>query len=456
VYVIRKLLFRNFLIVYRVSQWIRRHFTHAGMLILVGLVASAIFGLNIRQTLAYQIFLLLLSVLLLSFISVLVFRGKFRFKRLLPEYGTAEQKLEYGIQIENLSPLKFHTLTLVDELESSLPSFERFRKAKDIRDKQRNFFDRIVGYPRLVALIRKIRGGQIQPVETGNIAVKDKILQKIILQPVRRGYLRFASIAIGKCDPFGLFRRFKKYEHKDSLLILPKLYDFPPVNLGGQRKYQQGGVNLASSVGDSEEFFSLRDYRPGDPIRTIHWRSYAKKGAPVVKEFQDEYFSRLGLVLDTWAGNKSEIVFEEAVSVAASIAISSTQQDSLMDLMFINDQVYRFTSGRGLAGINNILEILACVESATEENISELEKLLMNHVTDTSGFICIFLDWDEKRQKMIKMLRSASMPVMVYVINMNADNENFMTMTSPEHSDYFHVLQAGDIEHSLQGIPRIM
>lgn len=453
---IRKLLFRNFLNVYRVSQWIRGHFTHAGILILTGLVASAIFGLNIRQTLAYQIFLLLLSVLLLSFISVLVFRGKFRFKRLLPEYGTVGEKVEYVIQIDNLSSLKFHTLTLVDELESSLPSLAHFRKATDIHDKQRNFFDRIVGYPRLVSLIRKNRGGLIQPVETGMIAEKDMVRKRISLIPTRRGYVRFASIALGKCDPFGLFRRYKKNELKDSLLILPKLYDIPPINLGGKRKYQQGGVNLASSVGDSEEFFSLRDYRPGDPIRTIHWRSYAKKGTPVVKEFHDEYFSRLGLVLDTWTGNNPDIIFEEAVSIAASIAISNTQQDSLMDLMFINDQVYRFTSGRGLAGVNNMLEILACVESATEENINELETVLLNHVADTSGFICILLHWDEKRRNMIEKLRYAGMPVFVYVISMNTGTGNSGTFTSSEHADYFHVLQAGDIEHSLQDINRMM
>ena len=420
------------------------------MLILAGLVVSAIFGLNIRQTLSYQIFTLLLGILLMSCISVLVFRGKFRFKRVLPEYGTVGQKLEYGILLENLSPKEFNNLTLLDELATDLPSFEHFLKARDIQDKRRNFFDRIVGYPRLVSLIRKTRGGLIQPGKLETISGKDKIQQRITLIPVRRGYLRFATTAIGKCDPFGLFRRFKKYNHKDSLLVLPRLYEFPPINLAGRRKYQHGGVNLASSVGDSEEFISLRDYRPGDPMRSIHWRSYAKKGAPVVKEYQDEYFSRLGLVLDTFAGGYPEIVFEEAVSVAASIAVSSLQQDSLLDLMFINNQVYRFTAGRGLAGVNNMLEILACVDSAREENINELETLLLHHMNDSSGFICILLAWDEQRQEMIERLRSAGIPFMVYVISMSADSDGFSNMTLPDHPEYFQVLQAGDIEHSLQ------
>jgi uncharacterized protein (DUF58 family) len=55
-------------------------------------------------------------------------------------------------------------------------------------------------------------------------------------------------------------------------------------------KYQQGGVALASNVGQSDEFVALRDYRQGDPLRHIHWRSWARAGKPVVKEFEDEFF----------------------------------------------------------------------------------------------------------------------------------------------------------------------
>src|SRR5206468_1933896 len=83
----------------------------------------------------------------------------------------------------------------------------------------------------------------------------------------------------------------------------------------GARKYQRGGIALISSVGDSEEFASLRDYRPGDPLRRIHWRSVARVGRPVVREYQGEFFVRHALVLDTFAGRPESHVFEEAVSV---------------------------------------------------------------------------------------------------------------------------------------------
>src|SRR5439155_587474 len=129
--------------------------------------------------------------------------------------------------------------------------------------------------------------------------------------------------------------------------------------LPGVRKYQRGGVALAGAVGDSEEFVSLRDYRPGDPLRRVHWRSAARVGRPVVKEYQDEFFVRHALVLDTFAEREESDVFEEAVSVAASIACSIQTKDSLLDLLFVGPETYCFTAGRGLGHTDHMLEVLA-------------------------------------------------------------------------------------------------
>lgn len=446
---IRKLLFRNFLFVYKTGRWLRRHFTHAGMLILCSAIGALIFGINTRQTLSYQIFTLLFSIIVLSLVSVLVFNGRFRVKRVLPEYGAAGQKLEYSMIIENLSRKKFSYLTLHDELAGDLPGFRQFLDTTDIHDKQRNFFDRFTGYPRLVSLIRKQRGGIIEPVEIGDLASNSNVQKKVELVPVRRGYLRFGKTFIGKVDPLGLLRRFKRFENIDSLLVLPRLYEFPRINLTGKRTYQHGGVNMATSIGDSQEFFSLREYRPGDPMRAIHWRSYAKTGTPVVKEYQDEYFTRIGLVLDTCQENKPDIIFEEAVSVAASIAISNQQPDSLLDLMFIKDKAYRFTTGRGLAGTENMLEILASVEAHREDNLPVLETLLLQHTADTSGFICILLDWDKKRQEMIQRLRVAGIPMMIFVIVNNTNNLHYTDEVAVAQPGFFHVLETGNIRKSI-------
>ena len=84
------------------------------------------------------------------------------------------------------------------------------------------------------------------------------------------------------------------------VLAYPRYYTLDALPLPMGRRYQPGGIPLASHVGDSLEFVGTREYREGDPLRKIHWRSWARLGKPVVKEYQEEYFSRIALVLDTF------------------------------------------------------------------------------------------------------------------------------------------------------------
>src|SRR6185295_8954921 len=182
---------------------------------------------------------------------------------------------------------------------------------------------------------------------------------KLELTPLRRGLLRFNGLRLARPDPLGLFRAFSKVPLPQTTLILPRRYPLPPLSFPGTLKYQDGGVALASNVGQSEEFIALRDYRHGDPLRHIHWRSWAKAGRPVVKEFEDEFFVRHALVLDTFTKQPHSEIFEEAVSIAASFACSIRTQESLLDLLFVGPDSYCFTAGRGLGRSEQMLEILA-------------------------------------------------------------------------------------------------
>src|SRR5688572_3988237 len=132
-------------------------------------------------------------------------------------------------------------------------------------------------------------------------------------------------------------------------------------------------------------------------MRRIHWRSWAKAGRPVVKEFQDEFFVRHALILDTFIEPDNTAAFEEAVSVAASFACTIDTQESLLDLLFIGPQAFCFTIGRGVAHTDQMLEILASVAPSPEKPFTALDQLVVEHASSVSGCICVFLKWDESR-----------------------------------------------------------
>ncbi len=420
---LRRLLFANFRLGYKLSQWTRHRFTPAGTMILLTMPVAGVFGFDTRSTLSSQIFSITLCLLIIAIISSLFFRGKFKIERTLPEYGTVGIPLNYSCTINNTNNKAKKGLLLIENLEATFPSMDEFNKAKDPLDKRRNRVDWFIGYPKLVNTIQKRRGGSIEPVVIDFIAENSNAEEKIQLIPSRRGYLYFNKTRLAKVDPLGLFRAQKKYVNKDKLLILPKLYETPRLNMQGKRTYQQGGINNASSTGDSQEFVSLRDYRPGDPIKSIHWKSFAKTNQPVVKEYNDEFFIRYGLILDTYLDNNSDDIFEDAVSIAASFMTAQKEQDALLDLMFIGNNTYRFTSGRGLGDTENILEVLACIEPVYQSNFKEMEVMVEEYNHECSGLICIFLNMNEERKNFIETLSYYDIPVKVLIVT-DTDNIN--------------------------------
>jgi uncharacterized protein (DUF58 family) len=266
--------------------------------------------------------------------------------------------------------------------------------------------------------------------------------------PLRRGILRFTGLTLARPDPLGLFRSFSRVASPQAVVVLPKRYTVPPLALPGAMRYQEGGVVLAANVGRSEEFVALRDYRHGDPLRHIHWRSWAKAGKPIVKEFEDEFFVRHALVLDTFDDEPNSEVLEEAVSVAASFACTVLTQESLLDLLFVGNRSYCFTAGRGLAHVDQMLEILAAVKNCGDRPFSALEELVLNHVAAVSGCICVLQRWDAARQDLVRKLRILDIPLLVLVVVRPGERRPDAGPLRDE-PEIFHVLEIGRIGEQL-------
>jgi len=296
-------------------HWAGRRFTPAGLCVAGGWVLAGAVGADIENTVTYQSFALLFAFLIFAFTSSLFFRARFSATRLVPRFGTAGQPLSYQIQVKNLTSKTQAGLALLEDLADPRPPFDQwleFQLAESRRIRPFRMSQRRQTNPFRLATVRAAAVPALPPHGEGTVSLE--------LVPLRRDILRFTGVTVARPDPLGLFRAFRRVRASQTVLILPKRYPLPAVALPGVMKYQEGGVALAANVGRSEEFVALRDYRHGDPQRHIHWRSWAKTGKPIVKEFEDEFFVRHALVLDTFSDESHCELLEEAVSVAASFA----------------------------------------------------------------------------------------------------------------------------------------
>jgi uncharacterized protein (DUF58 family) len=432
---------RFFSLIYRYSRWLRRRFTRTGYFVLGGFTIAGALGFDTTQSMSYQIFTLLLAVLIISFSLTLRIRIPVNVHRNLPRFATVGESCDYTIILKNDSEKHQVDLLLCDNLTTRFPTKEEFSSAHAPGDHKRNRFDQKIGFPRWLWLVQCNQGAKIKEICVPNVPSKGTVKIKIDFTPLRRGTLHFGSVSIGYADPLGLAKSYMNLSCTDTIIVLPRRYPFPEIKLPGLRRHQRGGVALSSKVGDTEEFSSLRDYRPGDAMRRIHWKSWAKTGKPVVKEFQDEFFVRHSLILDTFSEQKDAERFEDAVSVAASLACTVHQQDSLLDLMFIEDRAYCMTSGRNVGQVESLLQMLAVVRTCNDKPFSRLAQFVTGHAHLMSGCVCVMLEWDEPRQALVTSLRAIGIAVLVIVIteqgsptldfgSMRSDPSNFIVLES--------------------------
>jgi uncharacterized protein (DUF58 family) len=439
-----KVIYRGYCFSLRLRRWVLRRFTRPGLAMLGALLAVGLAAPDPDLSAAYQAFALLLGLVLVAACFTRAFPARFSATRLLPAFGTAGAPFRYRVVIRNLTPQTQSGLTLLEDLAEPQPSFQDWRafqlaEAKLVRSFRLS--QRRRPNPFKLATVKDAFAPPAPPNQETEV--------KIELTPVRRGVLRFRGVTLARPDPLGLLRSFITLPLPQTALILPKRYPLPPIALPGTLKYQAGGVALAASVGQSDEFVALRDYRNGDPFRHIHWRSWAKAGKPVVKEFEDEFFVRHALVLDTFNPHPHSEVFEEAVSVAASFVCTIQTQESLLDLLFVGPQSYRFTAGRGLAHAEQMLEILASVCACSDQPFRALEHLVLTHVNSLSGCICVLVAWDDERRGLIRKLRLLGVPVLVLVIVESGTKPALDPGPLRDQPQCFHVLETGRIEEGL-------
>lgn len=416
----RRLIYRSLRTVSTLDHWLRERLTPAGWLVLGTAAAAAATGLDTNQTVTYRAFTFLAVLLVLSYLASLFFRARLESRRDLPRYATAGEPCSYRVVVTNRGARALDGATLLERFRDPRPAYEEWRRTREPGEERRNWWDRTIGYFRWRWLIERRLPRDVEHVALGPIAPGERQELRLAFTPRRRGRIEFAGLTVGRLDPLGLVRGLARLALPARLVALPRRYRLPEIALPGRRKFQPGGVSLAASVGDSEEFLALRDYRPGDPLQRVHWKSYARTGRPVVREYQDEFFERHALVLDTGSGGKNGVgedaAFEDAVALAASFVYTIDTHECLLDLLFVDSGMRAYTAGRGQLQSQHMLEVLAAVGPSEAAAFPELSRAVVERRESLSSVILILLSWDEERSRLAAALRASGAEVRALLV----------------------------------------
>ena len=219
--------------------------------------------------------------------------------------------------------------------------------------------------------------------------------EAIVIPARRRGVVQVGPATTTRADLLRLLRREFRWEDVRTLYIHPATITVPSTSMGVVRDLE--GRSTRTVTSEDISFHAVREYARGDARRHVHWKSTAKTGRLMVRQFEETRRSTLALVLDLDAlSYGSEAEFEMAVSAVGSLGVRAVRDGRDVQVI-VSGEVPEFAraSLRSLRRLRvttsrALLDELAGVEVATSVvPLSTLTRMVDDATTDTSLAILV-------------------------------------------------------------------
>ncbi len=255
----------------------------------------------------------------------------------------------------------------------------------------------------------------------------------------KRGEFELGPVVMEKRDPFGVLRKRIAISSTLTIRVFPELLGSrKPKDY--QRQVLSKMVSLFSTKikGAGTDFFGLREYVRGDPIKIIDWKSSAKTGTLISKEFEDEKRLSVLMAMDVGSTMKGK-KFEYAVTFMLELSRVLIDMNLQVGFIAFNDQLQRYL--RPTESQKRYTQLWEQIYDLQVEDTFSNFKILSDIVLNehfTRGMIFILTDSEgdiDAKTKEIRKLRLRNNHVVV--LDMSTYNLNFKTalLDSSKHLD---------------------
>lgn len=221
-----------------------------------------------------------------------------------------------------------------------------------------------------------------------------------------RGRYKLGQFSLFIFDPWGLFFLKKNYPVYSEVYVYPQLFPIkrmPPLIKGTAPWF---GIESSRVSGDEHEFYGIREYKQGDPIKRIHWLTTARKNRLIIKQFQHQVFYRATLLFnldkDSNFGEGKESVVEYIVKIAASVCKYYIERDVSLEVIAHTGELVHIPFNKGEEHLEDILRFLAIAQAESRVSLSEIFEEFSRYIPNDSSLIVILSDKDW--QQMLSML----------------------------------------------------
>ncbi|WP_127474074.1 DUF58 domain-containing protein [Microbacterium sulfonylureivorans] len=170
------------------------------------------------------------------------------------------------------------------------------------------------------------------------------VSQPLEIPGLRRGIVTVGPATTVRSDPIGLLRREHAFEDVHEVYVHPRTTTLPSTSAGLIRDLE--GSPTRRLVDSDMSFHAIREYAPGDSRRQIHWKSTAKTGRLMVRQYEESRRSRMAVVLGVAEHEYADAdEFELAVGCAASLGLRAVRDARDVEIV-TGSEIPRVVRGR--------------------------------------------------------------------------------------------------------------
>ena len=369
-----------------IADWVNTRYTRKGKLLLISLAFSSFLSLDPYNNNSYYIACLCFIFLAIAHVGAYFQNIPVKLKRDNLKPFNCDEEGHYYITISNLGEEALEDLKILDEYKLVHPDDMLAEVAVNAEALEQSF----------------TRNKHSTKTSVPALLPKRKSKIKISLHPKSRGIMNFDRTSVLRPELMGLCYSIIQIKLNSSTLVRPKL--LPIVDLQNRVPESHSFVkkNLPRQSVSFGELKGLKPYEIGDNLKRVHWKTFIRNNALVIKEFEKEQTKYYFFFIDN-NKNLQRAVIEESVSVVWSLVYH-----------FLHDSVARvkfyysggtFLPQQGNSNIEKIGNFLSLLKSGTDNPITRNSSSLKVELIEPQIVLIAMSATDEKRLESLKFIK---------------------------------------------------
>jgi uncharacterized protein (DUF58 family) len=211
---------------------------------------------------------------------------------------------------------------------------------------------------------------------------------------VERGRYRLGPMRISTRFPFGLFCRKITIGQSETLYVYPRLGRLTRSWLARRRTALAGADRRQRRPGPEGDFYGVREWRRGDSLRLIHWRSSARAGKLVARQFEQPHNRDVAILLDLWLPEKPSDAQRDNVELAISFTATvltdlCRQGGSKAHLGVYGQQPQTLGGPVSAAMLQDVMKTLAVIEAGSDDRLPAIIEHVLGDIAPGTEIILI-------------------------------------------------------------------